>query len=295
VGSIIPRNLAVIVFLAHAFCGVPDVCRAQEPSPFSPPASSAQEITVIGEDAAFAGSEPAPLVPHEPETPSIPPLQRPTADDLSGLIPLLPDGSAPIELPDTEAGAMILPPVAASALPAEIASAVPPWPFEKLDGIDISLIKGAEIVPSAAAAEEKQAILLGYLVIEEHHVGRKRAFRRWVLKTDEGDRIPLSSNYTLLSAVKAPGIADERVKATGKWVSAAADPRLKFFTADRFEAVGTMTPSLPGASDTQGIASPALSIASGPAPLASISLDIPFATSSVVVPPRTASTSPVLD
>ncbi|HEY9072221.1 MAG TPA: hypothetical protein VIV61_18315 [Candidatus Ozemobacteraceae bacterium] len=292
--SFTPRSLAVAVLLAHAFCGVPGFCPAQEPSPGPLAATLSQEITVVGDDAAFVGSEPAQLVPHMPETLTIPPIRRPTADDLSGLIPLLPDGSAPIELPDTEAGAMILPPVPGSALPAEIASAVPPWPFEKLDGIEIALIKGAEIVSSGetAAAEEQSAILLGRLAIEEHYVARKRSFRRWVLKTDEGDRIPLTSNFTLLSAVKAPGMADERVKATGKWVSSATDPRLKFFTADRFEAVGTMSVLLPDASGTASIASAVPSLASAPLPVATPpSLLPPIASPTAGAPAKTATSS----
>lgn len=234
------------------------------------------ELIVVGNEAAFLGSDPIPL---EIASDVVPGISRPSAEDLSGLLPVVPDGPPSMNVPDSDAEGMILPPASGAAVSMPASSPVPPWPFEKSDGPGPLLIQDAEIVSTGPSGDQKEsrAELIGRLAIEEHHVARRKMLRRWVLKTVEGERIPLTSNFQLLSAVKKAGIPDETVKVTGKWTTSTADPRLKYFTGDRFETVGTqttdissMSTSLPVGSGTTSVASATTSVTSDTAAAAPI-------------------------
>ncbi|MBP7635533.1 hypothetical protein KBA41_15295, partial [Candidatus Ozemobacteraceae bacterium] len=154
--------------------------------------------------------------------------------------------------------------------PAKASETRPPWPFDKTEGMEPLLISDAEIVstPSDAERKESMAELTGRLAIEEHPIARRKILRRWVLKTDTGDRVPLTLNFQLLSAVKKPGIPDESVKIVGKWTTSASEPRLKYLTADRIEMVA------PTGSGTSDIASGTSNVATGTSDIASESPDI---------------------
>ncbi|MBP7635688.1 hypothetical protein KBA41_16110, partial [Candidatus Ozemobacteraceae bacterium] len=72
-------------------------------------ASAPQELVVDGKEAAFFGSEPAALLPLSNIPDDIP---RPSAEDLSHLIPVTPGNGPSITLPDvdTDVGDLIIPP-----------------------------------------------------------------------------------------------------------------------------------------------------------------------------------------
>lgn len=241
------------------------LCMGSVPSMAQAPASETvatvvEEFVVDGNEAAFIGTDPLPLgnVPDMPADNA-----RPSGEDLSGLIPVSPEGGPSMNLPDSDADDMILPPSSGSALPFPASASVTPWPFDKSEGTEPQLIQDAEIVTKETDEDRKKerVEITGRLAIEEHPVARRRMLRRWVLKTAEGERIPLTSNYELLSAVKKAGIPDETVKVTGRWTVSSAEPRLKYLTAERFDAVASST-AIHEASGTATVASTSVDVAS---------------------------------
>lgn len=267
-------SILVLAFL-HGLGGIP--VAAQTPSQTST-ASVLEELIVDGKEAAFIGSEPAAILPSS----DIPDdIGRPSADDLSNLIPVTPGNAPSISLPDvdTDVDDMIIPPATGTPVPAQASQTLPPWPFDKMEGIAPLLISDAEVVSTGSDAERTESMteLTGRLAIEEHPVARRKMLRRWVLKTDSGERVPLTLNFQLLSAVKKPGIPDETVKVTGKWTTSASEPRLKYLTADRIETVAPM------GSGTSDIASGASEIASGASDIATGSVDV-GSTTTIVSP-----------
>ncbi len=205
--------------------------------------ATTEEFIVNGTEAAFIGSDPVSMDAASAVRQEI---VRPSAEDLSGLLPVPPDDKPSMKLPDSDVDSLILPPSSDSVMVPPASSPVPPWPFDKSEGIESRLIRDAEIVSTDSEDDrnKSRAEIIGRLVIEEQPVSRRKMLRRWVLKTEAGDRIPLTSNYQLLSSVKKPGIPDEPIKITGRWISSPTEPRLKYFTGDRFEvasASGTVS------------------------------------------------------
>ena len=264
------RSTSVASFLVLACLqGLGAIPVSAQTASQTPAASEQEELVVDGKEAAFIGSEPAALLPPS----DIPDdTGRPSAEDLSNLIPVAPGNEPSIRLPDvdTDVDDLIIPPATGTPVPAQASSTRPPWPFDKTEGMEPLLISDAEIVSMASDAERKESMaeLTGRLAIEEHHVARRKILRRWVLKTASGERIPLTLNFQLLSAVKKPGIPDEIVKIVGKWTTSASEPRLKYLTADRIEMVA------PTGSGTSDIASGASDIVSGTSDIASVSFDV---------------------
>ncbi|MBF0499748.1 MAG: hypothetical protein HQM09_06430 [Candidatus Riflebacteria bacterium] len=121
-----------------------------------------------------------------------------------------------------------------------------PLPLRTIVGAPIAATMKAE-----QKEEQKSVTLLGRLIPEEQPIQRRRFFRRWAIETDNGDRFPLTSTLPLLTAVKLPGILDGQVRATGRWVQALSEKRLKFFTV---ESIRSVEGGAEGASGTAGIA-----------------------------------------
>ncbi len=280
------RSTAVVSILVLAFLhGLGNSSVSAQTASQTPAASTTEELVVDGKEAAFIGSEPAALL----QPSDIPDgTERPSAEDLSNLIPVTPGNEPSINLPDvdTDVGDLIISPASGTPVPAQASATRPPWPFDKMEGMDPLLINDAEIVSTGSEAERKESMaeLTGRLAIEEHPVARRKMLRRWVLKTASGDRIPLTLNFQLLSAVKKPGIPDETVKIVGKWTTSASEPRLKYLTADRIETVA------PTGSGTTDIASGTQEIASGSSDIASGTPDIASGTSDTAVPASRAMT-----
>lgn len=267
------RSTAVASFLVLAFLhGLGAISASAQTASQTPAASAPEELVIDGKEAAFIGSEPAALPPSS-DIPND--IERPSAEDLSNLIPVTPGNGPSITLPDvdTDVVNLIIPPATGTPIPSQSSATRSPWPFDKAGGMEPLLIKDAEIVSAGSEAERKESMAecTGRLAIEEHPVARRKMLRRWILNTASGDRIPLTLNFQLLSAVKKPGIPDETVKIVGKWTTSASEPRLKYLTADRIETVaptgsGTSdiasgTPDI--ASETSGFASGSSDIASG--------------------------------
>ncbi|NLI75075.1 MAG: hypothetical protein GX442_01380 [Candidatus Riflebacteria bacterium] len=108
---------------------------------------------------------------------------------------------------------------------------------EKAPALEPVLLRTAaeELLEQAREEAEKPVTLEGRLRIEEHAVGRRASFRRWVLVASEGARIPLRSNLSLLSEVKKDGVLDHPVKLTGVWRPSPGNERLRFFTIERID------------------------------------------------------------
>ncbi|MFZ2959996.1 MAG: hypothetical protein WA705_24205 [Candidatus Ozemobacteraceae bacterium] len=174
---------------------------------------------------------------------NLPPITLPT--NLEGLSI---EGLTPIveEISSQKKGLM---PVefspASAALPTEVASRS----HEDWLPLPVQSIVGAPIAAATKAAqkdEEKSATLIGRLIPEEQPVARRRFFRRWAIETDNGNRFPLTSTLQLLTAVKQPGILDGNVRATGKWVQAVSEERLKFFNVETIRPMGDTSENASG-------------------------------------------------
>lgn len=79
------------------------------------------------------------------------------------------------------------------------------------------------------------AEVYGRITHEEHPIAFRKYFRRWVLTTDDGAKIPLASTLKLMSELKKEGILDERVHATGSWRNSPGDERLRFLSVETIE------------------------------------------------------------
>jgi len=89
--------------------------------------------------------------------------------------------------------------------------------------------------------ESKIERLEGRLAVEEHLLGKKKFFRRWVIVMANGDKVPLVSNMNLLTAVKTPGILDGYVLAEGKWRNSPSNKELRFFAPERFQRLEALS------------------------------------------------------
>lgn len=147
-------------------------------------------------------------------------------DAITGLPPSLLDLPKTAEGFDTTASPSAgNQPTASASTPAERAV----WPM-----LSPSLIRGADFAAAklAAAEEAPTSTLEGHLIPEEQPLGRRSIFRRWAIQTTKNERFPLTSNLTVLQAVKQKGILDIKVSITGRWAQAKGEARLKFFIAD---------------------------------------------------------------
>ena len=79
---------------------------------------------------------------------------------------------------------------------------------------------------------EKVYTYSGLLIPEKQPLGRKKHMLRWVLKLDDGTRIPLKSNLKLLQEVKKDSILNDYVTISGKMRASAMEKELKYLVPD---------------------------------------------------------------
>ncbi|HPT48358.1 MAG TPA: hypothetical protein PLM07_20940, partial [Candidatus Rifleibacterium sp.] len=83
---------------------------------------------------------------------------------------------------------------------------------------------------------DKNQSLTGHLVPEKQPLGRRKYLYRWVLKTDDGRRIPLKSNLKLMTEVRRENILDGLVTLNGQYTKSGQNAELRYFTVESVKA-----------------------------------------------------------
>jgi hypothetical protein len=79
---------------------------------------------------------------------------------------------------------------------------------------------------------EKVYTYSGLLIPEKQPLGRKKHMLRWVLKLDDGTRIPLKSNLKLMQEVRKENNLDDFVTISGKMRTSAMEKELRYLVPD---------------------------------------------------------------
>ncbi len=103
--------------------------------------------------------------------------------------------------------------------------------FEKADALEPQLMLAGTPVVKGGEAQVSEKIS-GMIVAEKQPLARRRHIFRWVLKTEDGRRIPLKSNIKLLQEVRRDNILDSKVSLTGRYVSSGLNDKLRYFVME---------------------------------------------------------------
>lgn len=114
---------------------------------------------------------------------------------------------------------------------ATISSGELPGLFEKAEALAPALMTRGKPENELSDADEIKKIT-GRLVPEKQPLGRRRHLYRWVLKTDDGRRIPLKSNLKLLTEVRNEKMLDGKVNLTGRFIKSAMNEELQYFVVE---------------------------------------------------------------
>jgi len=114
---------------------------------------------------------------------------------------------------------------------ATISSGELPGLFEKAEALAPALMTRGKPENELSDADAIKKIT-GRLVPEKQPLGRRRHLYRWVLKTDDGRRIPLKSNLKLLTEVRNEKMLDGKVNLTGRFIKSAMNEELQYFVVE---------------------------------------------------------------
>lgn len=114
---------------------------------------------------------------------------------------------------------------------ATISSGELPGLFEKAEALTPALMTRGKPEDDESETSEVKKIT-GRLVPEKQPLGRRRYLYRWVLKTDDGRRIPLKSNLKLLTQVRNEKMLDGKVNLTGRFVKSGMNEELQYFVVE---------------------------------------------------------------
>ncbi len=106
-----------------------------------------------------------------------------------------------------------------------------PGLFEKAEALAPALMTRGKPEDELSDVNEIKKIT-GRLVPEKQPLGRRRHLYRWVLKTDDGRRIPLKSNLKLLTEVRNEKMLDGKVNLTGRFIKSAMNEELQYFVVE---------------------------------------------------------------
>lgn len=109
--------------------------------------------------------------------------------------------------------------------------------YEKTEALEPVLMLRGEPMEEAGENVEKERIR-GRIVPEKRNIKRRRFMFRWVLKTDDGRRIPLKSNLQLLTLVRREDLLEGPVMLTGYFIASAINPELKYFKVEKAVPAG---------------------------------------------------------
>ncbi len=125
----------------------------------------------------------------------------------------------------------------AALRPADTAASEPAGLFEKTAALEPALMTRGK--PDDAEDDPTKTLKIsGTLVPEKHPVGRRRQLDRWVLKTDDGQRIPLKSNLKLLTEVRRENLLDGRVTLNGRYIRSGLNESLRYFAVESAVSAG---------------------------------------------------------
>ncbi|HNX74655.1 MAG TPA: hypothetical protein PKM56_03080 [Candidatus Rifleibacterium sp.] len=110
-----------------------------------------------------------------------------------------------------------------------------PGLFEKTAPLEPFLMTAGEPIDNGVDADKNQS-LTGHLVPEKQPLGRRKYLYRWVLKTDDGRRIPLKSNLKLMTEVRRENILDGLVTLNGQYTKSGQNAELRYFTVESVKA-----------------------------------------------------------
>lgn len=109
--------------------------------------------------------------------------------------------------------------------------------YEKSDPLEPALMTMGK--PADVEDDPTKVLKIsGMLVPEKHPVGRRRQLDRWVLKTDDGQRIPLKSNLKLLTEVRRENLLDGRVVLSGHYIRSGLNESLRYFAVESAVSAG---------------------------------------------------------
>lgn len=103
--------------------------------------------------------------------------------------------------------------------------------YEKADALEPQLLLSG----TPADDEDESSLsekLMGMIIAEKKPLGRRRYVYRWVLKTEDGQRIPLKSNMKLLQEVRRENVLDSEVALTGRFIDSGFDEHLRYFVVE---------------------------------------------------------------
>lgn len=128
--------------------------------------------------------------------------------------------------------------------------------YEKVPAMEPSLMVRGEPVDEQSELEQLVKIV-GRIVPERQPLGRRRHLYRWVLQTDDGQRIPLKSSIRLLQEVRAEDALEGFVTVSGKFATSGFNKDLRFLTVESVlpapSLSSTASPSAALASDTLNV------------------------------------------
>lgn len=106
-----------------------------------------------------------------------------------------------------------------------------PGLFEKAEALAPALMTRGKPEDELSDVNEIKKIT-GRLVPEKQPLGRRRHLYRWVLKTDDGRRIPLKSNLKLLTEVRNEKMLDGKVNLSGHFIKSGMNQELQYFVVE---------------------------------------------------------------
>ncbi len=106
-----------------------------------------------------------------------------------------------------------------------------PGLFEKAEALAPALMTRGKPEDELSDVDEIKKIT-GRLVPEKQPLGRRRHLYRWVLKTDDGGRIPLKSNLKLLTEVRNEKMLDGKVNLSGRFIKSGMHEELQYFVVE---------------------------------------------------------------
>lgn len=107
--------------------------------------------------------------------------------------------------------------------------------FAKIDPLEPALLIKGKF--NNSSSRKKKVELKGRIILERHPVRKRRYVYRWTLKLQDGSRIPLKSNLTLLQKVKDDDVLDGFVSIKGTWLISPSNENLRFFKIDSMRVI----------------------------------------------------------
>jgi len=120
--------------------------------------------------------------------------------------------------------------IASAALPAPAETASETL-YEKAEALEPQLMLAGTPVEEGDEAQQSEKIS-GRIIPEKKPITRRRHINRWVLKTEDGRRIPLKSNIKLLQEVRRDNILDSEVSLTGRYIRSGLNEKLRYFVVE---------------------------------------------------------------